>query len=124
MMMTPTEISGSGDIAVFSILVTIAAGSTSDGLPGVSRPLAMRLATALGGHHGIFPRSEDISGLVSRPRLVGTGRWGEATRDALAARIDGQAVYVEFVRRKKQSPAGPVGSVVCDCYGRLLARIR
>jgi len=48
---------------------------------------------------------------------------GQAARDELAARIEGRPVRVEFVRRKKASPAGPVGSVVFDRYGRILAKI-
>ena len=48
---------------------------------------------------------------------------GIAARDALAARITGTPIHVQFVRRKKNSTAGPVGSVVVDRYGRILAKI-
>ena len=48
---------------------------------------------------------------------------GIAARDELIARIGDRPVRVEFVRRKKASPAGPIGSVVFDRYGRILAKI-
>jgi len=48
---------------------------------------------------------------------------GIAVRDELIARIGDRPVHVEFVRRKKASTAGPVGSVVFDRYGRILATI-
>ena len=49
---------------------------------------------------------------------------GEAARAELAARIEGRVVQVEFVRRKTGSGQGAAGTVVRDCYGRFLGRIR
>jgi CRISPR-associated endonuclease/helicase Cas3 len=43
---------------------------------GVSREAALTLATAVGGHHGLFPSSKDIQD--AKNRAVGSGPWSEA----------------------------------------------
>lgn len=49
-----------------------------DGFPPHSPELARRIAVAVGGHHGVFPRAEDIE--RAGPRAVGQGLWREARR--------------------------------------------
>jgi len=50
---------------------------------GVSSELSARISTVLGGHHGIFPRSIELSDAKSQPDRVGIGTW-EKLRHELA----------------------------------------
>jgi len=54
--------------------------SQSDGCPApLPSDLAQRLATAVGGHHGVFPRAEEL--LFADPRSAGGHRWSEVRRE-------------------------------------------
>ena len=46
---------------------------------GLPRPLADRLGTIVGGHHGTFPNSNDVKGVTSR--AAGTEEWEDLRRD-------------------------------------------
>lgn len=50
---------------------------------GLSREVSLRVASLLGGHHGVFPRSAELNDLRDRPAAVGGRRWAEA-RSVLA----------------------------------------
>ncbi|MCL4838701.1 MAG: CRISPR-associated endonuclease Cas3'', partial [Thermoanaerobaculia bacterium] len=54
--------------------------SQSDGCPApLPSDLAQRLATAVGGHHGVFPRAEEL--LFADPRSAGGHRWSGVRRE-------------------------------------------
>jgi len=66
-------------------LVQLLAVGQETGTPGGGGPtcfatipeaLARRVASAVGGHHGTFPRSHEVSALP--PSVLGVGRWQEA----------------------------------------------
>lgn len=60
-----------------------------ESLFGLSRPVAMRVASSIGGHHGVIPASTTVNNLTSE--AVGQGRWGEervALVQALASLLD------------------------------------
>jgi len=52
---------------------------------GVASDLASRIATAIGGHHGVFPRSEE---LLRAEVDAGRGPWVEVRRDLTRALAD------------------------------------
>ncbi len=58
---------------------------------GLSRDVADRLATVVGGHHGVFPQSAEVSDATDNRESVGRGRWTEARlalAESLAALFD------------------------------------
>jgi CRISPR-associated endonuclease/helicase Cas3 len=46
--------------------------------------IANRLATIVGGHHGLFPQAADFSKFVFQPRHVGAGEWNKHQQWLLA----------------------------------------
>jgi CRISPR-associated endonuclease/helicase Cas3 len=54
------------------------------GWPAVDAGLAKRVAVAVGGHHGVFPRAEETSRLGRKD--LGDSKWGSA-RSALLAEL-------------------------------------
>jgi len=61
-------------------------GAAAPGRPPLAEQLASRIATAVGGHHGVFPRSDEINGVGQHDR--GVGRWNDVRQD-IASHIAG-----------------------------------
>ena len=50
----------------------------------VERSVARTAATVIGGHHGVFPTSYDLSEAKAVPQTIGTGAWAEVRTGLLA----------------------------------------
>ena len=52
---------------------------------GLSCELSLRVASLVGGHHGVFPRSADLNDLRGRAAALGGRRWADARSELACA---------------------------------------
>jgi len=90
----------------------------------VAAPVPLGLADGPYRVHRVIDGDTVILHNVGPLRFAGIDAPELGTAAGEAARAEGRVVQVEFVRRKTGSGQGAAGTVVRDCYGRFLGRIR
>lgn len=84
---------------------TISAGVLREILPSMfdlNNDLAARIATVIGGHHGIFPSAGAVNDLNKQKERVGKGAWQRARIDLVARLADALALPRTVETRPQQ----------------------
>ncbi|MBX6770503.1 MAG: CRISPR-associated helicase Cas3' [Chloroflexi bacterium] len=68
----------------------------------LAAPVASRLGTIVGGHHGIFPCSKDLSALT--PQAIGTGPWADVRLALVKTLVEAVGVSRTAVPQRLDHP--------------------